>query len=91
MTTVDTIRAVFTYVIALVVVIGGGATIYLSRGDAASADTVAIMAGFIGAALAFVFSSETQTRTARQSATATREGAIAHANGLGSSSSATDV
>jgi len=89
MTTVDTIRAVFTYAIALVVVTGGGAVIFVSRGDAASADTVAIMAGFIGAALAFVFSSETQTRTARQTSTATREGVIAHANGITSENART--
>ena len=89
MTTVDTIRAVFTYLIALIVVAGGGAVIYLSRADAASADTVAIMAGFIGAALAFVFSSETQTRTARQTSTATREGVIAHANGITSENTRT--
>lgn len=81
-TTVDTIRAVFTYVIATLVVVGGGFAIYASSGDPAAADTVAIMAGFIGAALAFVFSSETQTRTARQTTTATREGVIAHANGV---------
>ena len=80
--TVDTIRAIFTYVIALAVVLGGGGVIFVSRGDPGAADTVAIMAGFVGAALTFVFGAETQTRTARQSATATHAGAVAHANGF---------
>jgi hypothetical protein len=30
-TTVDTIRAVFTYSTALIIVVGGGAIIYVSR------------------------------------------------------------
>lgn len=89
MSTVDTIRAVFTYIIALIVVVGGGWVIYTSRGDASAADTVAIMAGFIGAALTFAFGSETQTRTARQTASATREGVIAHANGITSENART--
>lgn len=66
--TIDTIRALFTYATALIVVIGGGAAIYVSRGDPAAADTVAIMAGFVGAALSFLFNQEVATRTARQSA-----------------------
>ena len=71
MTLVDTIRAVATYLIAFVVVVGGGAIIYASRNDPTATDTVAIMAGFVGSALTFVFGSEVQTRTARQSAAAT--------------------
>jgi hypothetical protein len=71
MNAVDMIRAVATYVIAFIVVIGGGMVIYISRGDAASADTVAIMAGFVGSALTFVFGQEVQTRTARQAAAQT--------------------
>lgn len=60
-----------TYIIALVVVIGGGAVIFLASADPNQTDTVAIMAGFVGSALTFVFGSEVQTRTARQSAAAT--------------------
>jgi hypothetical protein len=70
-TTVDTIKAVFTYATALVVVVGGGAAIFVSRADPAASDTVAIMAGFVGFALNFLFGSEVQTRTARQAAAAT--------------------
>jgi hypothetical protein len=75
---VDTIRAVATYLIALVVVVGGGIIIWSSRGDPGAADVVAITAGFVGSALTFVFGSEVQTRTARQSAAAT----AAAANGV---------
>lgn len=72
---VDTIRALFTYATALVVVLGGGAIIYVSRADPSASDVVAIVAGFVGASLSFLFGSEVQTRTARQSATATAVGA----------------
>ena len=82
MTTVDTIRAIFTYAIALVVVAGGGAMIFVSRNEPQATDTVAIVAGFIGAALAFTFQQETQTRTARQSQASSLAGATMHANGL---------
>lgn len=75
MGTVDTIKALFTYGIAVIVVVGGGAGIYVSRNDPGATDTVAILAGFVGSALTFVFNSEVQTRTARQSDTATHTGA----------------
>lgn len=81
MTTVDTIRAIATYLIALTVVVGGGAILYSTRDDPSS-DLAVIIAGFIGSALTFVFSSEVQTRTARQHDTSMRSGAWAHANGL---------
>jgi len=68
---IDTIRAIFTYVIATIVVVGGGATIALTRNEVASADLRVIVAGFIGSALTFAFSAEVQTRTARQAATST--------------------
>jgi hypothetical protein len=79
--TIDTIRALFTYVTALIIVVGGGLIIYGSRSEPAAADVVAIVAGFMGAALTFLFSSETQTRTARQTSTASEGGAMQHANG----------
>lgn len=81
-TTIDTIRALFTYTIATIVVAGGGYVIYAVRTETNSQDTVAIIAGFVGAALSFVFSTEVQTRTARQTQTASAQGAIAHANGI---------
>jgi hypothetical protein len=86
MPVVDTIRAIATYAIAFVVVVGGGAIIYLSSGDPGATDTVAIIAGFVGSALTFVFGSEVQTRTARQSAASTLAAGVAtnlatHPNG----------
>jgi membrane protein DedA with SNARE-associated domain len=85
MTTVDTIRAIATYLIAFVVVVGGGAIIYASRADPSATDTVAIMAGFVGSALTFVFGQEVQTRTARQAAASTlaASAAISTSNGNG--------
>jgi hypothetical protein len=68
---VDLVRAVFTYATALVTVLGGGAMIFVSRGDPAATDTIAIMAGFVGVALNFLFGAEVQTRTARQAAAST--------------------
>lgn len=68
---IDTIRAIFTYVLALVVVAGGFAIIYATRSDPGATDTRLMVAGFIGSALTFAFSTEVQTRTARQSAAAT--------------------
>jgi hypothetical protein len=68
---VDTIKALATYVIALVIVIGGFVVLFATRGEINASDTRVIIAGFMGSAVTFVFSSETQTRTARQAAAAT--------------------
>lgn len=68
---VDTIRALFTYLIAFTVVIGGGAILYGTHLDTVRTDLPTVVAGFIGSALTFVFSAEVQTRTARQSAAST--------------------
>lgn len=67
---VDTIKAVFTYLIALVTIVGGGLFLYATRLE--TADSLQILVGgFMGSALTFVFSSEVQTRTARQAAAST--------------------
>jgi len=68
---IDTIRALFTYSIAAVVVIGGGTMLFVSRTDGGIEDLRVVMAGFIGSALTFVFGQEVQTRTARQAAAST--------------------
>jgi hypothetical protein len=68
---IDTIRAIFTYSIAAVVVIGGGIMLFVSRTDSGIDDLRVVMAGFIGSALTFVFGQEVQTRTARQAAAST--------------------
>ena len=68
---IDTIRATFTYTIALVVVAGGGVMLFLTRAEATSADLRVICATLIGSALTFVFGQEVQTRTAHQAASST--------------------
>lgn len=89
--TIDTIRALFTYTTALIIVVGGGLIIYVSRADPDAVDVVAIVAGFMGAALTFLFSSETQTRTARQTNTASATGALQHANGIANVAQAAEM
>jgi len=75
---IDTIRALFTYTLALVVVIGGFGMIFATRGEVGASEVRLLIAGFIGSALTFAFSTEVQTRTARQAAAST---AAASANG----------
>lgn len=74
---IDTIRALFTYTLALLVVVGGGLMLYLTRNEAGAADLRIMIAGFVGSALTFAFGQEIQTRTARQAATATAANAAA--------------
>ena len=62
---VDTIRAIATYTIALVVVVGGFLFLYNISGTDPRGTLVG---GFIGSAITFAFGSEIQTRTARQAA-----------------------
>lgn len=59
---IDTIKALFTYATALVVVAGGLAIIFFHD----DSEVRVITAGFVGAALQFLFGQEIQTRTARQ-------------------------
>lgn len=80
MTTVDTIRAVATYVIAAIVVIGG---FVILRDPSVDAADHVVIAGFVGSALTFVFSSEVQTRTARQAAASTAAANASNGNGNG--------
>lgn len=78
----DTIKMIYTYTIALVLVVGGGLFLYSTRAEPDSQGTSLVVAGFIGAALTFVFGQETATRTARQSTASSVSGATLHANGL---------
>lgn len=66
---VDTIKAIFVFFIATVVVIGGGLMLFVSRSEGNS-DFALLIAGFIGSSLTFVFGQEVQTRTARQTTAA---------------------
>jgi hypothetical protein len=77
---IDTIRALFAYGIAAVVVVGGGLLLFVSRGEVGIADLQVVMAGFIGSALTFVFGQEVQTRTARQAAASTAAATNGHSS-----------
>ena len=63
MNTIDTIKALITYLTAAGVVLGGGAAIAFVN---MPPDKLAIVAGLVGAASAFLYGQETATRTARQ-------------------------
>lgn len=78
---IDTIRALFTYVTALVVVVGGGMLLYLTYNDPGAANVLVMVGGFIGSALTFLFGAEVATRTARQSTAATLAANTASSNG----------
>lgn len=77
---IDTIRMIFSYIIALVVVSGGGFYIYTHGTDQAASSTLVVVAGFMGSALTFVFGLEVQTRTARQSESSTAAATAAAAS-----------
>jgi hypothetical protein len=68
---IDTIRALFTYLLALVTVIGGLAIIYFTRTDINASEVRLMIAGFIGSSLTFAYGTEVQARTARQAAAST--------------------
>jgi uncharacterized protein involved in response to NO len=79
----DNIKVLFTYTIATLVITVGMAILYLSRLDppeSNSQNLSLVMAGFIGAAIQFVFNRETQTSTARQVERATAAGAASQPN-----------
>lgn len=72
----DTIKLWFTYAIALVLIVGGGLFLLVTRLDppGTSRDLQLVIAGFIGSAVTFVFTRETQTQTARSTAAAIAQG-----------------
>lgn len=77
---IDTLRALFTYTAALIVLIGGGILLYATPDP----DLRVMVGGFMGASIQFLFAQEVATRTARQSATATLAANTASSNGNGS-------
>lgn len=60
----DTIKLWFSYALASVIIIGGGAMLFVSRGEA-NTDFALLIAGFIGAAVTFVFNRESATQATR--------------------------
>jgi hypothetical protein len=70
----DTIKVIYTYSIATLLIAGGILFLFFSRNDPAGGTTAAlvpVVTGFIGAAVQFVFNRETQANTAAQVAKAT--------------------
>jgi hypothetical protein len=70
----DTLKLLFTYLIALIVIVGGGAMLYYTPDD----NLQLVVAGFIGSAITFVFSQESAkqaTRAAQSSTAAANEAA----------------
>lgn len=64
----DTIKLLFTYVIAAIIIIGGGAMLYLTRLDPPEADVQGLrllISGFMGGAISYVFTRETATQATR--------------------------
>jgi zinc transporter ZupT len=61
----DTIKALFTYLTAFVLVIGGIGVLYLTSRDANATNLQVIIAGFVGSALTFLFVQENSTRASR--------------------------
>lgn len=68
---IDTIKAIVTYLTAMLTALGGMVAIVYIGSDPSQSDTKTILAGFVGGAFVFLFNQEVQTRTARQAAAAT--------------------
>ena len=60
----DTIKLIVTYSMASVIIVGGGIMLYVSRLEQAS-DFALVLAGFIGAAVNFLFGQESALRATR--------------------------
>lgn len=74
-TKIDTIKAIVTYSTVAVMALGGLAAIIYYNMDP---DKLAIVAGLVGAALQFLTTGETATRTARAVSNATTNGNGTH-------------
>jgi hypothetical protein len=65
----DTLKLIFTYLVALTVIGGGLYILYQSRLDPPSEQLTSLyylIAGFVGMSLQFVYGADTSTRAARQ-------------------------
>ncbi len=80
----DNIKLMFTFLIAFIVIVGGGLMLYAIRLDdpdnTNSANLSLLLAGFIGAAITFVFGRETSTQATRASQSSNAAG-VASQNG----------
>jgi hypothetical protein len=77
---VETIKALFTYLTALLIIIGGFLFLYYSRLDVPRNDLiVGAVISVVSATVQFLFNRETQTQTARQVERSTATGAASGA------------
>lgn len=60
----DTIKLIVVYLMAALVIIGGGAMLFVSRNEG-STEFALVIASFIGAAVQFLFGQESATRAVR--------------------------
>jgi hypothetical protein len=60
----DDVKLWFTYSLAAIIIVGGGAMLYTSRGEA-NTDFALLISGFIGAAIGFIFNRESATQATR--------------------------
>ena len=75
----DTLKLIFTYSLALVVVVGGGLFLFQTLGQPDAESTRLVIAGFMGSAITFVFGQESAkaaTRAAQSSAASGAEQAL---------------
>ena len=74
----DKVKMLFTYLIALILIVGGGVMLYAIRLDPADSGATTLslaIVGFIGAAVQFVFSAESATRATRAAQSSSTQGA----------------
>ena len=62
---IDAIKAALTYLTALIVIVGGGTFLYVTRLDPDPSQLQLVVSGFMGAAIGWVFNAESATRSAR--------------------------
>lgn len=67
----DDVKLWFTYGLAAIIIVGGGVMLFVSRNEANS-DFSLLIAGFIGAAISFVFNREAATQATRAAQSSAR-------------------
>jgi len=70
----DEVKLWFTYSLAAIIIVGGGAMLFVSRGEA-NTDFALLIAGFIGSATMFVFNRESATQATRAAQSSAEQGA----------------
>jgi len=81
----DTLKLIFTYGIATIIIVGGGLILYLTRLDppeSNSQNLSLLFAGFIGAAVTFVFNRESATQATRAAQSSSAAGVASQTPGM---------